>query len=407
LAGFNLGQYVASSAQAGAVQVDTYAAHAMESAFPQRKALVIPRPNPRAREPLPLEVTLPPPDPAASAHLVAERAAHTIEFLSKRIAPFPYSSLTISQMPGPSSQGWPGLVFLSSYAFLPASGRSRPSSDNFDAILNERLVQAHETAHQWWGDSVFWKSYRDQWVMEGLANYCALLAIESEDPLAFRTVMQQYRQDLLHKGKGDLPMKDAGPVTIGARLASSRFPDGYDVVTYGRGTWLFHMLRHMLLDAGALQGRARGAHPPGGDEPFFQVLATLHQRFQGRELSTADVQHAFEQALPPALRFEGRASLDWFFTGWVEGTAVPRLELKDVRFARRTGKNVVTGTVLQKEAPDLLVTVVPIYATGGGGKPVLLGQVFADGPETSFRLVAPPGATKLLLDPYQTVLTRP
>jgi hypothetical protein len=407
LAGFNLGQYVASSAKAGDVQVDTYATHAMESAFPQRKAVVIPRPNPRARDPLPLEVTLPPPDPAASAHLVAERAARTIEFLSKHIAPFPYSSLSISQMPGHRSQGWPGLVFLSSYAFLPASDPSRPHGDSFDAVLYQRLMQAHETAHQWWGDSVFWKSYHDQWVMEGLANYCALLAIEPERPADFRTVMQQYRQDLLHKSKGDLLMKDAGPVTAGARLASSRFPDGYDVVAYGRGTWLFHMLRQMLRDAGTLQGRARGARPPEGDQRFFQVLATLQQRFRGRELSTADVQRAFEEALPPSLHFEGRASLDWFFSGWVEGTALPHLDLTDVRFARHGGKNVVTGTILQKEAPDLLVTVVPVYATGGGGKPVLLGQVFADGPETPFRFSAPAGATKLLLDPYQTVLTRP
>jgi len=407
LAGFNLGQYVASSAKAGDVQVDTYATHAMETAFPRRKTVVIPQPNPRARDPLPLEVTLPPPDPAASAHRVAEHAARTIEFLSKRIAPFPYSSLSISQMPGHRSQGWPGLVFLSSYAFLPASDPSRPHSDSFDAVLYERLMQAHETAHQWWGDSVLWKSYHDQWVMEGLANYCALLAIEAERPADFRAVMQQYRQDLLHKSKGDLLMKDAGPVTAGARLASSRFPDGFDVVAYGRGTWLFHMLRHMLRDAGALPGRARGARPKESDEPFFQVLATLHQHFRGRELSTADVQRAFEEALPPSLHFEGRASLDWFFSGWVEGTALPRLELKDVRFARHGGKNVVTGTILQKEAPDLLVTVAPVYATGGGGRPVLLGQVFADGPETSFRFSAPAGATKLLLDPYQTVLTRP
>jgi hypothetical protein len=38
---------------------------------------------------------------------------------------------------------------------------------------------------------------------------------------------------------------------------------------------------------------------------------------------------------------------------------------------------------------------------------VLLGRVFADGAETRFRLSAPAGAHKLLLDPDQTVLTRP
>lgn len=195
----------------------------------------------------------------------------------------------------------------------------------------------------------------------------------------------------------------------GTRLNSSRFPDGYNVVAYDRGTWLFHMLRSMLRDASAAppDGRARGLRPVLGDDPFFQVLAELYQRFQGRGLSTADLQHAFEAALPPALRYESRPSLDWFFSGWVDGTAVPRLELKDVRFLRQGGKRVVTATLRQEEAPESLVTSVPIYAVARGGKPVFLGRVFADGPETSLRLVVPAAATKLLLDPYQTVLTRP
>jgi hypothetical protein len=408
LAGFNLGRYTPSSAKAGDVLVEAYAGHSMETAFPRRSALVVPT-NPRGRSLPPVEVTLPPPDPAASAHLVAERAARTIEFLSKRIAPFPYSSLSIAQMPGRRSQGWPGLVFLSSYAFLPDSDPSRPPGENADAAQSERLVQAHETAHQWWGDSVLWKSYHDEWMMEGLANYCALLALEAEHPADFRALMQQYRVSLVQKGKGDRPMKDAGPVTAGTRLSSSRFPDGYDVVAYGRGTWLFHMLRSMLRDAIAAPPAPtrRGARSSEGDERFFQVLARLHQGYQGRELSTADLQRAFEAALPPALYYDGRPSLDWFFSGWVNGTAVPRLELKDVRFLRQGGKYVATATLVQEDAPESLVTSVPIYAAASGGKPVFLGRVFADGPETPLHLAAPAGATKLLLDPYQTVLTRP
>lgn len=408
LAGFNLGRYTPSSAKAGDVRVETYAGESMEADFPRRKALVVPA-HPRGRALPPVEVTLPPPDPAASAHLVAERVARTIDFLSKRIAPFPYSSLSISQMPGRRSQGWPGLVFLSSYAFLPDSDPSRSPGENEDTAQSEQLVQAHETAHQWWGDSVLWKSYHDQWVMEGLANYCALLALEAEHPADFRALMQQYRLNLVQKGKGDRPMKDAGPVTAGTRLSSSRFPDGYDVVAYGRGTWLFHMLRSLLRDANSAPpaSRAHGARSSEGDERFFQVLAALHQRFQGGELSTADLQRAFEAALPPALYYEGRPSLDWFFSGWVDGTAVPRLVLNDVRFLRQGGKYVATATLLQEDAPESLVTSVPIYAVAGGGKPAFLGRVFADGPETPLRLAAPAGATKLLLDPYQTVLTRP
>ena len=77
-----------------------------------------------------------------------------------------------------------------------------------------------------------------------------------------------------------------------------------------------------------------------------------------------------------------------------------------MHFLRQGGRSVVTATLLQQDAPESLVTSVPIYAAVGG-KPVFLGRVFADGPETPLRFATPAGATKLLLDPYQTILTRP
>ncbi len=43
---------------------------------------------------------------------------------------------------------------------------------------------------------------------------------------------------------------EAGPVTLGMRLLSSRFPEGYEAILYGRGTWLFHMLRSMMKACG-------------------------------------------------------------------------------------------------------------------------------------------------------------
>ena len=65
----------------------------------------------------------------------------------------------------------------------------------------------------------------------------------------------------------------------------------------------------------------------------------------------------------------------------------------------------VTGKILQKEANDELVTAVPVYASVGA-RQALLGYVFADGKETGFRLRAPAGAKKVVLDPYDTVLKR-
>jgi len=60
-----------------------------------------------------------------------------------------------------------------------------------------------------------------------------------------------------------------------------------------------------------------------------------------------------------------------------------------VKYAAKPGGSAVSGTIVQKDAPQELVTVVPVYAVFAG-KNVLLGQVFADGPETNFHFSAPP-----------------
>ena len=400
LAGFNLGKYVEVRARTGETAVEIFAARGVESSFPETasKPMNVPPVPPFPRRAL--NMMAPPPlTPSAEAHGVAQRSARALEFFSRRLGPFPYSSLAVTQMPGPLSQGWPGLVFLSSYAFLNAEERERLHLTRYEKLLYGELVQAHETAHQWWGDAVLWKGYRDVWLSEALANYCALLALEQEKPEVFRAALDQYRQDLARKWHDGPPMKDAGPVTLGYRLTSSRLPEAYEVVVYGRGTWLLHMLREMFRDSDR-----ESADP---DARFYQVLRGLRERFDGRALSTQDFQKAFEEALPGSLRYEGKKSLAWFFDEWVNGTALPRFQVSGVKFSHRNGKPVVTGTLLQKDAPDTLVTSVPLYATAQGGKPVYLGRVFADGLETEFHLPVPAGARGLVVDPHQTVLTRP
>ena len=427
VAGFNLGQYQRSSAWSSehGTLVEAYGTGGVETVPSRDRFLRSPRAMP---EPPPQNI---PPaiaatDDPATLQAIAKGAAKTIDFLSQRLGPFPFSSLQLTQIPGESSQGWPGLVFLSSRAYSaaqPASRARRPRLD-YEQILYGDLMLAHETAHQWWGDEVFWKSYRDQWVMEALANYSALLMVESQDPEKFRVVMDYYRNQLDAIARNDgggpatlnsqavrLRTRDAGPVTLGVRLESSRFNNGYDAVAYGRGTWLFHMLRQMLRSPSAKAGRPAmsGAVMESWGDPdavFYGVLRQLLKKFDGRSMGTADVQHAFEEALPRSLYFEDKQSLDWFFDGWVNGTSLPALGLSNVKISARAGKNVASGIIRQKEAPQDLVTLVPVYAATGA-EPLFLGRVFADGDETTFQFLVPPGTKKLLLDPYQTVLTKP
>jgi hypothetical protein len=408
VAGFNLGKYTRAVARAGDVAVATYAASGVERSFPkgapQAVVPAIPT-SPGVRE-APLVVAPPAPAPARNAQAVAERSARAIEFYSRRFGPYPYSELALTQMPGELSQGWPSLIFLSSLSFLSPVERSHLHMSPLQSTLNDIIV-AHETAHQWWGDLVTWGGYRDQWIVEALANYSALMLLESDDPTQFHTVLEKFRDDLLQENQQGVPLMNAGPVTLSSRLSCSQFPGGYEAISYGRGAWLLHMLRNMMRDA----ERKPGASPSAAsdlqtqDEPFVRALRRLRDQYQGRSITTRDLIRVFEEELPPSLWFEGRKSLDWFYQGWVNGTAVPRFELQGVKYVDKAGSTTVTGNMLQKSAPKDLVSSVPVYGVMAG-RPVLLGRVFADGAETPFRLSAPAGTRRVVLDPAHTVLSR-
>jgi hypothetical protein len=407
LAGFNLGHYVRTEAHAGSVLIEAYAARGVEQSLPRPQVAQTQTPpafSPHGRVPPPLVdlVPVPEPQPPEQARKLARDTAAVVRFLSARLGPFPYSSLALTQVPGPESQGWPGLIFLSSLSFLSSEERRRMEpQDEYHELLYSRLMPAHETAHQWWGGLMSWNGYREQWLVEALANYCALLMMEQQDPAAFRTIMERYRRDLLKRNEEGKMISSAGPVTLGQRLDSSRFPGAYEAISYERGTWLFHMLRGMLLDA-----RSPEPSRPAAADPFFAVLRRLRERREGRDISARDVQEALEDALPESLRYEGRKSLEWFFDGWVNGAAIPELALTEVKID--SGKlPVATGKIVQKFAPPELVTSVPLYAEVPGKSPVLLGRVFAEGESTGFRFTLPPQTRRILLDPFKTVLSRP
>jgi hypothetical protein len=411
VAGFNLGKYVRGTAQAGNVTVEAYATVGVERDFPQAQPQVV-QTGPKAAPPRmpfpqipPVLIAPSPPSPARNATAVAETTARAIHYYVERFGPFPYSQLALTQLPGPQSQGWPGLVFLSSSAFLSQQERADLHMNAVQILLGE-LVPAHEAAHQWWGDLVTWSTYRDQWFSEGLANYCSLMLLQESNPAGFRQVMDKYRKDLANENKAGNFTKDAGPVTLGGRLLSSHFPEGYEAISYGRATWLFHMLRSMLQDA-AEEDRRKNPSRAVREEPFVRSLRKVRERYEGKSISTRELLNVFAEELPASLRYEGKASLDWFLDDWINGTSLPRLDLQGVKFTTKGKTMVVSGVIRQKDAAEDLVTSVPIYAIVSGRAPALVGRVFADGAESSFHLTVPVGTQKVLLDPNGTILTAP
>jgi Peptidase family M1 domain len=397
-AGFNLGKFVAATSASGPVDIHAYGARTVEQS--------IAGPEARAGKK---------PDPTRATQQIADQAADTVKFLSAELAPFPYSNLEITQLPGMLSQSWPGLIYLSSTAFLSSDERRALGvRDPYVELLLSRLMLSHETAHQWWGDAVDWVSYRDEWIVEALANYSALVMLEKQHPGDMKTALNYYRGELLRETKNGI-IADAGPVTLGRRLTSSKFPDAYERVLYGRGTWLIHMLRTMLHETMLHEAMLHETtlHESGGsnsDAVFFAALKGLLAGAPNHKVSTLDLQRAFEQVMPASLGYEGKKSLDWFFDSWVNGDSIPQFSLDAVHITPGTGKQAgklkVTGTIAEAHAAKDMVTAVPLYAVDGAGKSHFLAFVFADDARTEFSLTAPADTKQVLLDPEETLLRR-
>jgi Peptidase family M1 domain len=403
IAGFNMGVYVRSAAKSGDVEVDTYSARGGVIKIMPPAGVIATSPGPESLLASGTSGMKPEPFPSAASRgqSLADSAAETLTALSQMLGAYPFSTLSLAENPSTDSQGWPGLVFLSSYVYLSPEQRAALKLPPADEIIYGDVMMPHELAHQWFGDKVSWASYHEQWLMEGLANYCSLMLLERTRPADAKLMLQTYRNWLTSKSKEGRPNVEAGPVTLGARLSSSHFPQGYEIITYGRGTWLIHMLRCMLRDASRTPQK-----PDGDDTAFLALLRNLVDRFQEKEITNTDFQQAIEAVLPPALWFEDRKSLDWFFDGWVNGTAFPQLEVAEVKMAHGLGAVKVTGVIRQKLAPPDLVTSVPVYGVAGQQQ-IYLGRVFAEGEESRFTVSAPTEVKQLVLDPYQTVLTAP
>ncbi|HEY6273603.1 MAG TPA: M1 family aminopeptidase [Terriglobales bacterium] len=378
-AGFNLGKFETGSATTGGVSIHAYAARNVE------QALAVPEERAGKH-----------PHPAKEVQQIADQAANTVRVLSAELDAFPYSNLEITQLPALLSQSWPGLIYLSSMAFLePDERRAIGLRDPYNELLLSRLMLAHETAHQWWGDAVDWVSYRDEWIIEALANYSALLILEKQDPQAMKTALEFYKVELLKETSSGI-VAQAGPVTLGWRLTSSRFPQAYERVLYGRGTWLIHMLRTTLR-------QASGNH---SDALFFAALKGLLDRSPNHKISTHDLEEAFEKVLPSSFTYEGRKSLDWFFDSWVNDVSIPSFSLEDVKLVPDGPRIKVTGTIRETNAAKDLVTAVPIYIVDENGKSRFANFVFADEPDTAFTLTVRSGVKQILLDPEGTLLRR-
>lgn len=406
VAGFNLGEYASASFASGGHSIDVYANRQLEQELKTRLAArdsdafmgLSSSPRIAASEGPSIAATvqsLPPPSPADALKQLGKEIDSSIHFYEAFSGPFPVHNLSVSQIPGTFGQGWPGLLYISTFSFLSSEAQQRAGLTTTSQEHFTELVPYHEVAHQWWGNVVGWSSYRDQWINEAIADYLALLFADTKKnpDHTLHVWLVRYRKQLVAKSPdASEPAAEIGAPILGTRLNSSKSPDAYEQIIYSKGAWIVHMLREMLRQPGAKNPNAR----------FAALLQTLVAKYAYRALSTDDLQREVEAVMTPAMDIEGGHSMEWFFAEWVRGTGIPHYRAEFT--AHHTEKGyLIKGKLFQTGVPRSFIASVPLYASGAGHN-TFLGTVVAAGPETSFYFVSQTSPRKLAVDPQMTLL---
>jgi hypothetical protein len=323
------------------------------------------------------------PDPSGQLNQLSAQIEGALEFMTAQFGPMPLKTLTVSPIPGFFGQGFPGLVYLSTFAYLSPKERGLASKDAALETFFVDLLPAHELAHQWWGNLVTSDSYQDEWLMESLANYSALMYLEKRrGTKALDQMLDLYRAHLLAKQAEGKTVESSGPVTYGGRLLTAYGENVWRTIVYEKGSWIIHMLRKYL-----------------GDERFNRLLAELPKRYGGREVTTEDFRHLAAEFLPPK---SPDPALENFFETWIYGTGIPALKL-DYSVRGKAPALRVTGTLRESDVDEDFSPDIPVEIQVGKTSTSAVKWVRAGETAAGFSVPVKQSPAKATI-PFQSIL---
>jgi hypothetical protein len=389
-AGFAYGDYKENSQKVGNVSVDVFANRNPDDFLTTVNTLNsgdLPGKTPMDTMPI---GTL---DAAATIKEMNSEISNSIKLFQDYFGPYPYSHLAVTNIPYSYGQGWPGLLYLSVLSFLDST--QRHALGITDQLGVSDYFRAHETSHQWWGHRVGWKSYHDQWMSEGFANFSGNLYIQyRENPGEYLKRIKLDREQLLQKDRYGHEYESVGPVWMGERLRSTESPDAYDVVIYKKGGYILHMIRMMMRD-----GQNADA-----DHYFKDLMHDFTKTYDNKPASTLDFQALVEQHMRPHMAADKQhLNMDWFFRQYVYGTGVAHYDFH-YKVTEQNGKWLVDGTISQSGVPADWHDVLPVYVHLPAGKVVQAGWVRITGPTSQLTLTLPMKPDKISLNDYEEIL---
>jgi aminopeptidase N len=225
----------------------------------------------------------------------------------------------------------------------------------------------HELAHEWWGNLVTCRDWKDMWIHEGFGTYMQALYLEKT--LGEEAYRQQMRSQSRHGNRRPIAprvSRDSKQIYFG----DDGGPSDNDI--YYKGSWVLHTLRHLI-----------------GDEAFFRSLREFcYPSEEARRATDGSCVRLVDTEDYIALveRLAER-ELDWFFEVYLRQPALPELVVE------REGERVK----LRWKVPGDLPFPMPLPVRVGGE----LRRVEI-GPEGA-SLEVPPGA-ELEIDPHAWVL---
>ncbi len=319
---------------------------------------------------------------------------NSLNYFSEMFGAYPFSYMYATRIPYAHGQGFPGLLHLAAGSF------------NSEVKGATEAFRGHEVAHQWWGHIVGWKTYRDQWISEGFAEYSGALyaAMYHQDDEVLERMTGAWRNDILGQGNiramlgfdryGFPPQmmrfskgSASGPISIGRRLRSGEAPIDYNILVYEKGAYVLHMLRMMFYDFRA-----------GNDEPFCVMMRDFVETHRGGEASTDDFRRVVER--------HAGADMGWFFDQWVYGTAIPTYRYAWTTERGADGGHRLKLRVRQTVEPDgPFEMLVLVRVEFGEGRSSVV-RVRVNQPEQIFEFPLPEAPTDVILNHANAVLAK-
>ena len=324
---------------------------------------------------------------AQSVKYAADLSLQAFKYYEFLFGPLPFKSVSVTEQPVRGyGQSWPNLIFLPYDSLLDATTRnSLRLQESVEALEFYNIVAVHEMAHQWWGHMVGCKTYHDEWLTEGIAEFAAGLYLRQFQPKNSNEFWNQKRSWLLSKNRWGFRPVDIGPIWLNAQLGNYEgFQSAH--LLYHKGAYILEMLRSLLYDP-------KQKNP---DNRFILMMRDFVKTYAGQNASTEDFQKVVEKHFGE--------SMDWFFHEWVYGTAIPSYDFSYQLQDIGTGQTDLNITISQLDVPDAFKMRLPVYAAVQN-EIIYLGLIPVEGSlPNNIRIKLALKPDRVLLDPWHNIL---